>query len=320
MHILFSLTSNLANLFNWEQAAFFCEKWHLNSARLLHFRSYLHTRTLGETIVSMPHFSKLTIFVALTGVNKQTNATIIIWQKRNHFPRCMKYVLFVITNHGLWILFVRDTEKLFGGSCDMQLGEINSNQLPIWSFAISGHQLISSNQQQTESANDNEALAFQRIVCKLVGESFQLPRGAFQLPRGAFQLPGGAFQLPIAWRGISIAWRQRLYPPQIIWVCPDIWVFSVLHHRHCQTSESFSKSVNLNEERAVKQSRTVPKVEGSGLALQTSRFYHIESFTLDHSPKWWPNQTKPNTHFCRETGYVANTRFFGLVFTQILLR
>ena len=54
--------------------------------------------------------------------------------------------------------------------------------------------------------------------------------------------------------------RQRLYPPQIIWVCPDIWVFSVLHHRHCQTSESFSKSVNLNEERAVKQSRTVPKV------------------------------------------------------------
>ena len=28
----------------------------------------------------------------------------------------------------------------------------------------------------------------------------------------------------------------------------------------CQTSESFSKSVNLNEERAVKQSRTVPKV------------------------------------------------------------
>jgi len=77
---------------------------------------------------------------------------------------------------------------------------------------------------------------------------------------------------------------QRLYPPQIIWVCPDIWVFSVLHHRHCQTSESFSKSVNLNEERAVKQSRTVPKVEGSGLALQTSRFYHIETFTLDHSP------------------------------------
>ena len=78
--------------------------------------------------------------------------------------------------------------------------------------------------------------------------------------------------------------KQRLYPPQIIWVCPDIWVFSVLHHRHCQTSESFSKSVDLNEERAVKQSRTVPKVEGSGLALQTSRFYHIESFTLDHSP------------------------------------
>ena len=28
----------------------------------------------------------------------------------------------------------------------------------------------------------------------------------------------------------------------------------------CQTSESFSKSVNLNEEMAVKQSRTVPKV------------------------------------------------------------
>ena len=24
---------------------------------------------------------------------------------------------------------------------------------------------------------------------------------------------------------------QRLYPPQIIWVCPDIWVFSVLDNR-----------------------------------------------------------------------------------------
>ena len=28
----------------------------------------------------------------------------------------------VVCNHGLSILFVRDTEKLFGGSCDMQLG------------------------------------------------------------------------------------------------------------------------------------------------------------------------------------------------------
>ena len=26
--------------------------------------------------------------------------------------------------------------------------------------------------------------------------------------------------------------NQSLYPPQIIWVCPDIWVFSVLHNRH----------------------------------------------------------------------------------------
>ena len=28
-----------------------------------------------------------------------------------------------------------------------------------------------------------------------------------------------------------IALLQRLYPPQIIWVCPDIWVFSVLDNR-----------------------------------------------------------------------------------------
>ena len=27
-----------------------------------------------------------------------------------------------------------------------------------------------------------------------------------------------------------------------------------------------------------------------------------------------------NTHFCRETGYIANTRFSGLVWTQIWLR
>ena len=48
-------------------------------------------------------------------------------------------------------------------------GEINSNQLPIRSFAISD-QLISCNQQATESANDdNEALANQRIVSKLLG-------------------------------------------------------------------------------------------------------------------------------------------------------
>ena len=48
-----------------------------------------------------------------------------------------------------------------------QLGEINSNQLPIRAFAISSHQLISSNQQPTQSANDNEELAYQRIVSKL---------------------------------------------------------------------------------------------------------------------------------------------------------
>ena len=47
-------------------------------------------------------------------------------------------------------------------------GEINSNQLPIRSFAISD-QLISCNQQATESANDHDALAYQRIVSKLVG-------------------------------------------------------------------------------------------------------------------------------------------------------
>ena len=82
----------------------------------------------------------------------------------------------VVCNHGLSILFVRDTEKLFGRQCDMQLGEINSNQLPIRSFAISD-QLISCNQQATESANDNEALADQRIVSKLAFH------GAFHLLR-----------------------------------------------------------------------------------------------------------------------------------------
>ena len=74
---------------------------------------------------------------------------------------------------------MRDTEKLFGGSCDMQLGEINSNQLPIRSFAISSLQLISSNQQQTASANDNEALAYQRIASKLVERHFNCLEGVF---------------------------------------------------------------------------------------------------------------------------------------------
>ena len=89
----------------------------------------------------------------------------------------------------------------------------------------------------------------------------------------------------------------------------------------CQTSESFSKSVNLNEERAVKQSRTVPKV------CRRIRM-HIDCKQADSTilkVLLWiiarsRDQTKPKTHFCRETGYVANTRFFGLVFTQILLR
>ena len=27
-------------------------------------------------------------------------------------------------------------------------------------------------------------------------------------------------------------WEQRLHRTQIIWVCPDIWVFSVLHNIH----------------------------------------------------------------------------------------
>ena len=65
----------------------------------------------------------------------------------------------------------------------------------------------------------------------------------------------------LVWFGLIQKEEQRLYPPQIIWVCPDIWFFFQFHITDiCQTSESFSKSVNLNEERAVKQSRTVPKV------------------------------------------------------------
>ena len=62
----------------------------------------------------------------------------------------------------------------------------------------------------------------------------------------------------------------------------SVQIFEFFFRFTLQTlTESFYKSVNLNEERAVKQSRTVPNVEGSGHAFQTSRFYHIETFTLD---------------------------------------
>ena len=40
--------------------------------------------------------------------------------------------------------------------------------------------------------------------------------------------------------------NQRLYPPQIIWVCPDIWFFFQFYITDfCQTSESLGKSVIL---------------------------------------------------------------------------
>ena len=97
---------------------------------------------------------------------------------------------------------MRDTEKLFGRQCDMQLGEINSNQLPIRSFAISRHQLISSNQQATESANDNEVLAYQRIVSKPVGVgAFQLPgESHWWLTCSPLELPANPnYRLAIVW-------------------------------------------------------------------------------------------------------------------------
>ena len=74
------------------------------------------------------------------------------------------------------------------------------------------------------------------------------------------------------------------------------------------------------------------EVKGSGDALKTSRLCHIEIFTFVIQstihvnctlwstcvPAWGFNRT--NTRFCRESDDVATRCFFGLVWTQTLLR
>ena len=93
-----------------------------------------------------------------------------ITTKCSHLPRCT-YLLCIIMASQYCLCVTRRSSLEGSVTC------ISGDQLPIWSFAISGHQLISSNQQQTASANDNEALAYQRIASKLVEGEFQLPGG-----------------------------------------------------------------------------------------------------------------------------------------------
>ena len=62
----------------------------------------------------------------------------------------------------------------------------------------------------------------------------------------------------------------------------------------------------------------IPPLEASGNALETSRLYHIANLTFWILFKYFSYVKfamivccEVNTHFCRETGYVANTRFLA---------
>ena len=93
-------------------------------------------------------------------------------------------------------------------------------------------------------------------------------------------------------------WVQRLYRTQIIWVCSDIWVFSVLDNRLLADNLSQLPKVSI----------WLRKV---GYVVNTCFFGLLFYSDLTQTNEIW---LRTSTHFCREVGYVVNTRFFGLLF------
>ena len=71
--------------------------------------------------------------------------------------------------------------------------------------------------------------------------------------------------------------QQRLQRTQIIWVCPDIWVFSVLDKTFDRYLSHLPK-VSIWSKKGLES--PVPPVEASGNALQTSRLCHSENITF----------------------------------------
>ena len=86
-----------------------------------------------------------------------------------------------------------------------------------------------------------------------------------------------------------------------MWVCSDIWVFSVLDNRLLADNLSQLPKVSIWLRKGWEE---------------VFVYFYLAFGLLFYSDLTQTNEIwlRTSTHFCREVGYVVNTRFFGLLF------
>ena len=111
-----------------------------------------------------------------------------------------------------------------------------------------------------------------------------------------------------------------LQKTQIIWVCPDIWVFQYLHNRHlsdiwviCQKCQ-----FELRKDCSLGQRLRTSIVKSLFIVCQRHGFLAQPGVLGIMCFTHCPGSIRTNTRFCRETNNVVNMRFVGLFWTQTL--